>query len=154
MQYHRFGNNQLPDQVHQLIHLLHIYTDKSGFLLLLGFVSGQFLSFSGFLGFDDEITRSDGFLLRVFFYFCRLSRFFLCFRLCLDLLHAGLQINSDFRTEAVKALLKLSPGTLNDIYLFDIVTFFDEFPKLLLTALCLQQDLKPVLQNLIRTGFI
>ena len=86
LEHHGLRDYQLPDQLHELIHLAHVYADKGRLVIL--FILCKGLALSGILGFNYEIARCDLrlFGLRRFFDLPLLRR---RIRLALDLLHAG-----------------------------------------------------------------
>ena len=127
LQYHRFRNDKLSDQIHQHIHLADVYTDKGCFFRLPWFVLCQLFGLSRCFRLDDKVTRRRGLGL---LFLLDLS---LC--LCLNLLHTGIQINANFRTNSIKALLKLGRRAFIDIYLFDIIPRLYDSPKFLLGTL-------------------
>ena len=129
LQYHRFRNDKLSDQIHQHIHLADVYTDKGCLFRLLWFVLCKLFGLSRCFRLDDKVTRRRGLGL---LFLLDLS---LCLCLCLDLLHTGIQINANFRTNSIKALLKLGRRAFIDIYLFDIIPRLYDGPKFLLGTL-------------------
>ena len=61
LQNNRFRNYQLTDQIHQRIHLFHIYADDA---LLFRLIFGKRLTLAGFLGLNHIVARLGPFLLR------------------------------------------------------------------------------------------
>ncbi len=147
LQYHGFRDNQFTDEIHQLIHLIHIDTDECilGPLLL---ILCQLLGPAGFLGLDNKVTGSHGSL------FCLLLLRRLL-RLGLYGLYAGFQINLRGMIPAeIESQQKFFRLTLVDIHLLNVIPDADQIPDLSLRALGLEQNLEAILQNGLSAGFI